>query len=48
MEKMIMIPEWRYNKMMESYDKALDELLVLRSQLQLLKGVREDNDGGKD
>lgn len=35
MEKMIMIPEWRYNKMMESLDKALEELEVLREQLEV-------------
>lgn len=29
-EKMIMISEWRYNKMLESYDKAMEELLHLR------------------
>lgn len=34
--------------MVEAYDKALDELLVLRSQLQLLKGIREEEDGSKD
>ena len=31
MEKMIMIPEWRYNKMIESLDKALEELEELRA-----------------
>ena len=36
MEKMIMIPEWRYNKMMESYDRALEELRKLREQLQVI------------
>ena len=45
MQKMIMIPEWRYNKMVESYDKALTELEALREQLQLLKG---DGENGKD
>lgn len=45
MQKMIMIPEWRYNKMVESYDKALAELESLREQLQLLKG---DGENGKD
>ena len=45
MQKMIMIPEWRYNKMVESYDKALEELESLREQLQLLKG---DGENGKD
>lgn len=32
-EKMIMIPEWRYDKMVESYDKAISELECLRKQL---------------
>ena len=35
MQKMIMIPEWRYNKMVESYDKALAELESLREQLEV-------------
>lgn len=30
MEKMIMIPEWRYNKMLENYDKVIQELRQLR------------------
>ena len=25
-QKMIMIPEWRYDKMVESYDKAVEEI----------------------
>lgn len=33
MEKMIMIPEWRYNKMVENFDRAMDELRELREQL---------------
>ena len=37
MEKMIMIPEWRYNKMVESFDKALTELEELRAELKALK-----------
>lgn len=35
MEKMIMIPEWRYNKMIENYDRAIQELQTLREQLQI-------------
>lgn len=31
MEKMIMIPEWRYNKMLESYDSAVAELQQLKN-----------------
>lgn len=36
MQKMIMIPEWRYNKMIENYDRAIQELQTLREQLQIL------------
>lgn len=36
-EKMIMIPEWRYDKMVESYDKAISELECLRKQIDELK-----------
>lgn len=45
MEQMIMIPAWRYEKMMESYDKALEELQELKRQLEALGGHK---DGGKD
>ena len=34
MEKVIMIPEWRYNRMLENYDKAMTELQQLREQIQ--------------
>lgn len=37
MQKMIMIPEDRYNKMLKSYDEAMTELLELREQLKDLK-----------
>lgn len=37
MEKMIMIPEWRYSKMLESYDRALEELNQIKEQLQVLE-----------
>lgn len=37
MEKMIMIPEWRYNKMVENFDKAMEELEALRAELKALK-----------
>lgn len=33
MQKMIMIPEWRYYRMMESYDKAIEELEKLKKAL---------------
>ena len=46
MEKMIMIPEWRYNKMLESYDRALEELKQIKEQLQVLK--EGDYSGRKD
>lgn len=36
-EKMIMIPESRYDKMVESYDKAISKLECLRKQLDGLK-----------
>ena len=31
---MIMIPEWRYYKMIESYDKAIKELEKLKKALE--------------
>ncbi|MEW4415125.1 hypothetical protein [Clostridium sp. AN503] len=37
MQKVIMIPEDRYNKMMKSYDEAMTELLELREQLKDMK-----------
>ena len=37
MQKVIMIPEDRYNKMMKSYDEAMTELLALREQLKDMK-----------
>ena len=40
MEKMIMIPEWRYNKMVESFDKAVEELEALRAELLAVKGEK--------
>ena len=46
MEKMIMIPEWRYNKMVESYNRAMDELKDIR--LQLLQVEEERRNGSKD
>lgn len=33
MQKMIMIPEERYNRMVESYDRAMEVLRELRKQL---------------
>lgn len=33
-EKMILIPEWRYNKMVESYDEAREEIKRLKKALE--------------
>lgn len=33
-QTMVMIPAWRYDKMVESYDKALEELRELKEQLK--------------
>lgn len=33
-EKMILIPEWQYNKMLESYDKVVQELKELKKILE--------------
>lgn len=32
-QSMIMIPAWRYNKMVESYDKAISELDSLKAKI---------------
>lgn len=37
MQKVIMIPEDRYNKMLKSYDEAMEELFELREQLKDMK-----------
>lgn len=37
MQKMIMIPEERYDKMLKSYDEAMEELFELREQLKDMK-----------
>lgn len=44
--QMIMIPEERYDRMVESYDKAMEELRELREQLQTLK--EGDRPGGEN
>lgn len=36
MQKMILIPEWRYNKMLETYDQAIKELERLKKALEEL------------
>lgn len=33
-QKMIMIPEWRYYKMLETHDKAMKELEKLKKALE--------------
>ncbi len=42
MEQMVMMPVWRYEKMMEAYDKAMEELQQLREQLGILGEVVAD------
>ena len=36
MQKMILIPEWRYNKMLETYDQVIKELERLKKALEEL------------
>ena len=36
-QKMIMIPAWRYEKMVESYDKAILELDCLKNKISELE-----------
>ena len=33
-QKMIMIPEWRYYKMLETYDNAMKELEKMKKALE--------------
>lgn len=40
--KMIMVPEERYNCMLESYDRAQEELRELRKQLAAVEVSRDD------
>ena len=42
MQRVMYIPEERYNRMLESYDKAMEELQELKEQLQAVQW-----DGGK-
>lgn len=37
MQKVIMIPEDRYYKMLKAYDEAMAELMELREQIRELK-----------
>lgn len=54
MEKMISIPEWRYNEMMETYEKAWKQLIELHTQLVVLHTLMQPSielkreDYGKD
>lgn len=36
-QSMVMIPSWRYNKMVESYDKAISELESLKAKISELE-----------
>ena len=38
MQKMMYIPEERYDWMLESYDKAMEELQEFKEQLQAVQG----------
>lgn len=38
MQRVMYIPEERYNRMLESYDKAMEELQELKEQLQAAQG----------
>ena len=46
MQRMICIPSYQYNRMLESYENAIRELQELKEQLQAMKegdaSVRED------
>lgn len=46
MQKMICIPVDQYDRMVESYDTAMEELRQLREQLQALK--EGERPGGED
>ena len=41
--QMIMIPEERYNRMVESYDKAIEELREVKAQLKALRDAQADD-----
>lgn len=42
MQKMILVPVEQYNRMIESYDKAMEELYEVREQLKAMKGKDDD------
>lgn len=41
MEKVIMIPERRYNVMLKSYDEAIEELQQLKKHIQETADIKE-------
>lgn len=52
MSKMIVIPEYRYEELVEAYEKTMSELLALHTQLillhtqiQFIGGSEGENDG---
>lgn len=47
MQKVIMIPEERYDKMMKSYDEAMAELVKLRGLFSELNAKTEDHYTGR-
>lgn len=42
MQKMILIPVDQYNRMIESYDKAMEELYEVREQIKAMKSLNDD------
>ena len=42
MQRMILVPVEQYNRMIESYDKAMKELHKVREQLKEMKNQDED------
>lgn len=46
MQKLITIPAERYDRMIESYDSAMEELHRLREELKAMK--EGEHSGGKD
>jgi hypothetical protein len=39
--RMVCIPKWQYEKMVESYDKAMEENWKLKEQIDQLKNYAE-------
>lgn len=42
MQKMILVPVEQYNRMIESYDKAMEELHEVREQLKVMTNQDDD------